>query len=56
MTHSLERTSPKGERFIGRCVQCGKRDLPMSAALEQCQTNTTPEDAVLRAVQGEEKE
>ena len=34
--HALERTSPKGQPFIGYCVKCGIRDLPISAALEDC--------------------
>ena len=27
VTHSIERTSPKGTDFIGRCVLCGKDNL-----------------------------
>lgn len=29
--HALVRTSPKGELFRGRCVQCGATDLRPSA-------------------------
>jgi hypothetical protein len=25
--HSLRRTNPKGEKFIGECVLCGKKGL-----------------------------
>lgn len=28
--HSLDRTSPKGEKFVGRCNQCGKEGLTIS--------------------------
>lgn len=27
--HALVRTSPKGQKFIGRCVKCGKDGLSM---------------------------
>jgi len=36
MKHTLERTSPKGEDFVGRCVNCGLTDLPGSAIWEEC--------------------
>lgn len=44
MTHAIVRTSPKGEgqRFIGRCVKCGKDGLRLSDALDDC-----PQDAVV---------
>ena len=35
-THALERTSSKGTEFIGRCILCGEKDLPISAAHETC--------------------
>lgn len=34
--HVLERTSPKGERFVGRCVRCGQAGLPAVSAREPC--------------------
>lgn len=54
MTHSLERTSPKGEDFVGRCVLCGKQGLPMTAALEKCPNprNVTNEEAIINAIKG----
>jgi hypothetical protein len=36
VNHSLERTSPFGERFTGRCVNCGATELPSSAAMQLC--------------------
>jgi hypothetical protein len=35
-THSLERTSPMGGAFVGRCVLCGALGLPSGAALWPC--------------------
>lgn len=34
--HALERTGSKPGIFIGRCLLCGKRDLPSRAALWPC--------------------
>ena len=53
-THSLERTSPKGGPFIGRCVLCGETGLSMGAALKPC---ANPEavssgDALIAAIRG----
>lgn len=36
MSHSLERTSPKGGPFIGRCTKCGMTDIPLSRMHEDC--------------------
>lgn len=38
MSHALERTSPrgKGQKFVGRCVKCGRENLLSGAALEDC--------------------
>jgi len=43
--HALERTSPKGQSFIGYCTKCGKRDLPMSAVQEDCPADGVVSDA-----------
>lgn len=50
-THGLERTSPKGGPFVGRCVYCGADGLPMSAALEACPTAPAQDQQVLDAIQ-----
>ena len=36
MTHALTRTSPFGERFVGRCDKCGQEGFGMGGALEPC--------------------
>ena len=38
MTHAIIRTSPKGEgqKFIGRCMKCGKEGLALVAMGEDC--------------------
>ena len=51
-THGLERTSPKGEPFIGRCIYCCKEGLPMRAALEPCCMAPSQDQQVLDAVNG----
>lgn len=39
--HILERTSPKGEKFLGACVRCGQTNLPAAAARELCNEGET---------------
>ena len=36
--HSLVRTSPKGkgQKFIGKCILCGKENLTMGHMQEEC--------------------
>lgn len=36
MPHALERTSPKRQDFVGRCIKCGKEHLPINAASQDC--------------------
>ena len=36
MGHTLERTSPKGQPFVGRCTSCGERELSFSNAARPC--------------------
>lgn len=58
MKHSLERTSPKGELFIGVCTLCGQRDLPMKAIHEDCPNTRglSPDEAVLEAITGRKEQ
>jgi hypothetical protein len=49
--HGLERTNPKGEKFIGRCRYCGAEGLPMGAALEPCPASPSQDQQVLDALQ-----
>jgi len=53
-THSLERTSPKGGPFLGRCVLCGAADLPSKAALWACPNprGASSNRALLDAIEG----
>jgi len=54
MKHSLERTSPKGGPFIGTCTLCGKTDLPIGAATQDCENvrGLTQDEAVVEAITG----
>lgn len=49
-THGLERTSPKGEPFLGRCVYCGQEGLTMRAAQEPCDKAPAQDQQVLDAI------
>jgi hypothetical protein len=53
-THSLERTNPKGQNFIGRCVLCGATNLPAKAALWPCPNSrqVSQEDMLIEAIEG----
>ena len=53
-THSLTRTSPKGEKFIGTCVLCGMKNLPIKSALMWCENivGKTNEEAIIDAIVG----
>jgi hypothetical protein len=55
MKHHVERTSPKGQDFIGTCRLCGKPNLKASAALEDCENvrGLTAEQAMVEAIRGE---
>lgn len=54
-THSLRRTSPKGQAFVGCCALCGKQDLPFEAAREYCENPIAvgQEQAIIDAVSGD---
>ena len=41
MGHTLERTSPKGQSFVGRCISCGERELSFSDAARPCDARET---------------
>lgn len=55
--HALERTSPKGERFLGKCIYCGRENLAIGAALAHCDSPIHPgqEKALLSALTHETK-
>jgi hypothetical protein len=56
MKHSLRRTSPKGQDFIGTCVNCGTPNLTFAAVREECpnQRGVTQDEAVIEAILGEQ--
>lgn len=56
MSHALERTNPKGVPFIGRCMSCGKENIPLEKMWEYCPGNLTEEEALLIAVNPEFKD
>jgi hypothetical protein len=53
-THALERTSPKGGPFIGRCTKCGMTGLRISAVQEPCENlrGISEDDALIGAIEG----
>jgi len=53
MKHTIIRTSPKGEKFIGYCCLCGKENLSLSD-MSECENviNATNQDALLLALKG----
>jgi hypothetical protein len=50
-THGLTRTSPKGEKFLGRCIYCSKDNLSMKAALESCDKAPSQDQQVIDAIE-----
>ena len=53
-THSIERTSPMGEKFIGTCVLCGTAGLTIGQAREACANprNVSQEQSIMDAIEG----
>lgn len=53
--HSLRRTSPKGQAFIGECVLCGEKNLSMWEAGEPCSNpiGMSQVDTLIEAIEGE---
>lgn len=51
----VNRTSPKGQPFVGTCAACGKAGLTFATVNEDCenQRGMTPEQALLEAVNGD---
>lgn len=52
-THALIRTSPKGEKFIGTCIQCGTPNLSMNSVKEECpnQRGISCDEALLEVIE-----
>lgn len=55
-THALVRTSPKGTPFLGTCMNCGRKDMPMRATFEECDNprGATQEQNLLDALMPKE--
>ena len=51
-THGLERTSPKGGPFVGRCIYCGQTGLPMRAATLPCSKAPNKDQRIIDAIEG----
>ena len=45
MAHAVIRTSPHGQKFVGRCSKCGTEGLGMSAALVDCPADDIVSDS-----------
>lgn len=54
--HSLRRTSPKGQKFIGTCVLCGTEGLSFANMNDECpnQRGLSQDDALIEAITGED--
>lgn len=52
--HVVERTSPKGYPFIGRCIYCGINGLEMNGALLKCNAvrAKTVGESIIDAIEG----
>lgn len=52
--HSIQRTSPKGQDFVGTCSLCGTPNLTFANIHDECsnQRKLTEEDAVMEAITG----
>jgi predicted house-cleaning NTP pyrophosphatase (Maf/HAM1 superfamily) len=53
-THTIYRTSPKGEKFVGACSLCGKQGLTFKSLSEECENvrGLSIGEALLEAVDG----
>ena len=48
MNHSLVRTSPMGQPFIGRCILCGMQGLELSSAFKtKCESESAGKNYVV---------
>lgn len=50
MTHLIDRTSPKGERFVGTCRYCHEV-LEMSQVNEECPDAPTNDQAIIDSLE-----
>lgn len=53
MGHSIQRTSPKGQKFIGTCSLCGTPNLTTANIRDECanQRGLTQDEALIEAIE-----
>jgi hypothetical protein len=53
-THGIERTSPKGGKFIGTCMKCGTPGLTIADMGKPCENlaGMSDEEALITAIDG----
>lgn len=51
MAHALERTSPKGEPFVGTCLKCGIQNLTPRQLFDDCDSDITDEEALVQILE-----
>jgi hypothetical protein len=58
MSHSLNRTSPKGGPFLGTCVKCGIGNIPLSKLHTHCPNpaNITNNESLILIIKGSEND
>lgn len=51
--HSMERTSPKGQAFVGTCSLCGRTGLTLENMTDECenQRGLSEDDALIEAIE-----
>lgn len=52
--HYINRTSPKGEDFIGTCSLCGKENLSINDMNKECENTRglTQDEVLMEAIMG----
>lgn len=56
MGHVITRTSPKGpgKKFIGKCINCGKENLTIDKAMDDCPSSPSLEIRLKQAIDGDQ--
>jgi hypothetical protein len=54
MKHALNRTSPKGSKFIGTCALCRKTDLTLDDMSDECENvrSLSQDEALIEIIKG----
>ena len=50
--HAINRTSPKGQKFVGTCMRCGRSGLTLADMNKRCENiaGMSEEEALLNAI------